>query len=149
MVGLAGLYTLRRRNPGWQAPEKLGEETLIIGMTFVGLVIGLVGDILEYWGGSPGEGFAQVQVMGYFIEMFGLLLVVLGSLLLGLNYRRTKVVPALVVWLLIAAGPGGILLSFLHIPSGSMLLFCCAWVMLGYLLLTGKVASPEQPSRVS
>jgi hypothetical protein len=27
-------------------------------MTFVGLVMGLVGDILEYWGGSPSEGFA-------------------------------------------------------------------------------------------
>jgi TctA family transporter len=58
IAGLVALYTLRRRNPGWQATEKLGEETLIIGMTFVGLVMGLVGDILEYWGGSPSEGFA-------------------------------------------------------------------------------------------
>jgi TctA family transporter len=58
IAGLVALYTLRRRNPGWQATEKLGEETLIIGMTFVGLVMGLVGDILEYCGGSPSEGFA-------------------------------------------------------------------------------------------
>jgi hypothetical protein len=147
LAGLAGLYTLRRRNPSWQAPDNIERE--IVGMTFIGLVIGLVGDILEYWGEGSGEGFAQVQVTGYSIEIGGLLFVLLGSLLLGLNYRRTKVVPALVAWLLIAAGPGGILLSFLHIPSGSMLLFCCAWVVLGYLLLTGRVACTGQPSRVS
>jgi fucose 4-O-acetylase-like acetyltransferase len=86
IAGLVALYTLRRRNPGWQVTEKLGEETLIIGMTFAGLVMGLVGDILEYWGGSTSEGFAQVQVTGYFIEIGGLLLVVLGSVLLGLTF---------------------------------------------------------------
>ena len=37
----------------------------------------------------------------------------------------------------------------LHIPSGTMLLFCCTWVILGYLLLKGRVASADQPSRVS
>jgi uncharacterized membrane protein YfcA len=73
--------------------------------------------------------------------MIGLLLVVLGSMLLGLHYRRANVVPVLAAWLLIAAGPGGILLSLVHIPSGTMLLFCCAWVVLGYLLLTGRFAT--------
>jgi hypothetical protein len=120
-----------------------------VGMTFLGLLVGLIGNILDYWGGSPGEGFAQVQVTGFGIELFGLLFVVLGSLLLGLNYRRTKVVPALVAWLLIAAAPGGLLLTFVHAPSGTMFLFCCAWVVMGYLLLTGKVASAERPSRVN
>jgi hypothetical protein len=90
-----------------------------------------------------------VQVTGYFIEIGGLLLVVLGSVLLGLTYRRANVVSAVVAWLLFAAGPGGILLSFLHIPSGTMLLFCCAWVVLGYLLLMGRVASAEQHSRAT
>jgi hypothetical protein len=28
-------------------------------------------------------------------------------------------------------------------------LFCCAWVVLGYLLLTGKVDSAQQPVRVT
>ena len=63
-------------------------------------------------------------------------------MLLDLNYRSSRVVPAPVAWLLIAAGPGGILLSFLlHLPSGTMLLFCCAWVILGYLLWTERIAS--------
>ncbi len=145
--GLATLYALRRGNPGTQATEKPSEENLIIGLAFVGLATAFVGSILDYWGGS-GEGFTQVQITGFGLEMIGLLLVVFGSTLLGLHYRRANVVPALVAWLLIAAGPGGILLSFLHIPSGTMLLFCCAWVVLGYLLLRGKVCSAEQPSRV-
>jgi hypothetical protein len=138
--GLAGLYALRRGNPRTQATEQPSEENLIIGMTFVGLATAFVGSILDYWGGS-GEGFTRVQITGFGFEMIGLLLVVFGSTLLGLHYRRANVVPAWVAWLFIAAGPGGILLSFAHIPSGTMLLFCCAWVVLGYLLLTGRVAA--------
>jgi hypothetical protein len=142
--GLVGLYASRRENPGTQATEKPSEENLIIGMTFVGLAMAFVGSILDYWGGGSGEGFTQVQITGYGFEMTGLLLVVLGSFLLGLHYRRANVVPALVAWLLIAAGPGGILLSLVHIPSGAMLLFCCTWMVLGYLLLTGRIL-PAQP----
>lgn len=149
LVGLAELYAVRKGNPGTQATEKPGEENLIIGMALVGLAIALVGSILDYWGGGSGEDFTWVQVQGFGMEMIGLLLVLVGSVLLGLTYRRTNALPRLVCWLLIAAGPGGILLSFLHIPSGTMFLFCCTWVVLGYLLLRGRVASAEQPSRVS
>jgi hypothetical protein len=125
-------------------------EKLIFGMTFVGLMIGLVGNVLEYWGGTPGEDFTIVQMKGFGIEILGLMLVLFGSVAFGLTYRRANVFSSLVAWLLIAAGPGGILLSILlHIPSGTLLLFCCAWVVLGYLLLTGRVASAEQSSRVS
>ncbi len=110
----------------------------------------LVGCILDYWGGPPGEDFPWAQMQGLGIELLGLMLVLFGSVAFGLTYRRTNVLPRLVSWLLIAAGPGGILLSILlHAPSGTLLLFCCAWVVLGYLLLTGKIASAEQPSRVS
>ena len=35
MAGVAGLYTLRRSTPGWQAPDNLERE--IVGMTFVGV----------------------------------------------------------------------------------------------------------------
>ncbi|HET6659648.1 MAG TPA: hypothetical protein VFH16_07005 [Rubrobacter sp.] len=139
IAGLAGLYALRRRNLGFQGTEKLDTEKLVFGMTFVGLAVSLVGDILEYWGGSPGEDFTMVQMQGFGIEMLGLMLVLFGSVAFGLTYRRANILPTLVVWLLIAAGPGGILFSILlHAPSGTMLVFCCAWVVLGYLLLLGR-----------
>jgi hypothetical protein len=141
LLGMAGLNALRRENPEPLRPDEADNERVVIGMTLVGLVVGLLGDVLEYWGGAPGEDFTQVQLTGYGIEMVGLLLVLLGSSLLGLSYRRFNVVPALVAWLLIVAGPGGLLLSVAHVPSGTMLLFCCAWVVLGYLLWKGRVAA--------
>jgi hypothetical protein len=57
--------------------------------------------------------------------------------------RRTNVLPGFMAWLLIAAGPAGLVLSVPHILSGTMLLFCCAWVVPGYLLLMGKVPSAK------
>jgi hypothetical protein len=146
IAGLAGLYALRRGNLRLQGTEKLDTEKLVFGMTFVGLAVSLVGDILEYWGGSAGEDFTMVQMQGFGIEMLGLMLVLFGSVAFGLTYRRANILPTLVVWLLIAAGPGGILFSILlHAPSGTMLVFCCAWVVLGYLLLLGRdvIGSPR------
>lgn len=127
LLGLSGLYA--RRKGGQIDGESWG-----FGLTFVGLPTGLVGDVLAYWGGPPGQDFTR-------------LLILIGSVVLGVAHLRAHVLPRPVPWLLIAAGPGGILFNF-HAPSGTMLLFCCAWVALGYLLLSGKVASAEQPSRV-
>jgi hypothetical protein len=76
-------------------------------------------------------------------------MVLCGSVVLGVIYRRANFLPKIVPWLLIAAGPGGLILPIPHMPSGTMFLFCCAWVVLGYLLLTGKVASAQQPGRVN
>ncbi len=149
MAGLAGLYAVRRGDLGPQGADKLDTEKLVFGMTFIGLAVSLVGNILEYWGGIPGEDFTMVQMQGFGIELLGLMLVLFGSVASGLTYRRANVLPKLIPWLLIAAGPGGVVFSFLlHIPSGTMLLFCCAWVVLGYLSLTGRIGSTEQPSRV-
>ena len=141
LLGMSGLYALRRAPPERRATDKPDEENLSIGMTIVGLATALVGSILDYWGGTPGQDFNQAQITGFGLEIVGLLLVLLGSSLLGLQYRRANVVPVLVAWLLILAGPVGLLLSVLHVPSGSTLLFCCAWVVLGYLLFTGRVAA--------
>jgi hypothetical protein len=142
LLGLTGLFVLRRES-------RLRGENWSFGLTFVGLAMGLIGDVLAYWGGSAGGGFTNLQGIGFDIEMLGLLLVLIGSVVLGVVYLRTNVLPKLVPWLLIIAGPGSILLSFLHAPSGTLFLFCCAWVVLGYLLLTGKVASAQQPVRVT
>jgi hypothetical protein len=93
-----------------------------------------------------------VQVRGFGLEIIGLLLVLIGSVILGVVYWRAKVLPRLVAAMLILAGPGGILLSVWivgHIPSGPMLMFCCAWVALGFLLLTGRGISDGELTRVS
>jgi hypothetical protein len=106
MAGLSVRYAWRRGKSGLQGTDELELERLVLVMTFVGLAIALVGSILDYWGGGSGEAFTQVQITGYGLEMTGILLVLLGSVLLGLSYRRTNVLPRLVPWLLITAGPG-------------------------------------------
>src|SRR5919107_248135 len=90
-----------------------------------------------------------LRVNRFTIEICGLLLVLFGSVAFGLVYQRANILPGFMPWLLIAAGPLGVVLSIPHIPSGTMFLFCCAWVVLGYLLLTGKVASAQQRIRVT
>ena len=107
-----------------------------------------MGDVLAYWGGPPGQGFTQVQGKGFAIELLGLLLILIGSVVLGVAYLRANALPRLVPWMLIAAGPGGLVFTF-HVPSGTMLLFCCAWVVLGYLLLTGKIDTAQKPAHVT
>jgi hypothetical protein len=78
---------------------------------------------------------------GYFGRAY--FLVFLGCLsgLAGLYGGRTSC--PVYGLLLIAAGPAGLVLSVPHIPGGTMLLFCCAWVVPGYLLLMGKVPSAK------
>ncbi len=97
IAGLAGLYALRRENLGLQGAGKPDTEKWVFGMTFGGLMIGLVGNVLEYWGGTPGEDFTRVQMQGFGIEILELMLVLFGSLAFGLIYRRANVLPRLVV----------------------------------------------------
>jgi hypothetical protein len=141
LLGLMGLYA-RRRGSSSEA------ENWGFGLTFVGLVLGLAGDVIAYWGGGSSDQFSQLQAKGFSLELIGLLLLLVGSVVLGVASLRTNRLPRLVAWLLILAGPGGILLSSLHAPSGTMLVFCLAYVVLGYLLLTGRVAATGQSSRL-
>jgi hypothetical protein len=146
LAGLMGLNAQRQGSPGQPKTEKLG-----IGITFAGLAISLVGDILAYWGDIfggelvAGGEFTAIQADGFIIEMLGLLLRLVGSVILGVTYLRAKVLPRSLAWLLILAGLGGVLLSALHVPSGTMLLFCFAWVALGYLLWSGRSAAESGP----
>ena len=119
-------------------------------MYFAGLVAGLVGDVLAYWGGAPGDDFTQVQARGFGIEVTGLFLLLVGSVVLGAAALRSRSLPRIVALMLILAAPSGVFLSALvHMPSGTMLVFCCAWVVLGCLLLTGKGVSDGPFRRVN
>jgi hypothetical protein len=145
LAGLAGLYALRRESPG-----RSEEETWGFGLTFVGLVAGSVGDVLAYWGGAPGEDFTQLQARGFGIEVTGMLILLVGSVVLGVAALRSRSLPRVVALMLILAAPSGVFLSALvHMPSGTMLVFCCAWVVLGCLLLTRKGVSDGRPRSVS
>jgi hypothetical protein len=140
LAGTVGLNAQLKGMSGRTRTAKQGTGTLIAGLT-----LALVGDLLAYWsdilGGAPNSGgeFTPLQAGGFAIEMWGLLLLLVGSVIVGVALRRANVLPPGFALLLILAGPGGILLSALHAPSGTMLLFCLAWMMLGRLLFEGKM----------
>ena len=69
LLGLAGLYALRRASMGTQDASKPDTERWVFGLTLVGLVVLLVGDILEYWSGTPGEEFTTTQMQGFSVEI--------------------------------------------------------------------------------
>ena len=142
----AGLIGLDARRRG--SSERPEAEGLAIGMTLVGLAVALVGDILAYWGdllgGEPDAGgFTNVQAGGFLLEILGLLILLFGSVTLGVIYLRAKVPPRPFAWTLVLAGPVGILLSALHTPSGTMLTFCLAWTATGYALASRGNAAAE------
>ena len=143
----AGLIGLDYRRKG--SPERPEAEGLGIGTTLVGLAVAFVGDLLAYWGdligGEPNAGgeFNNLQAGGFIIEMLGLVILLLGSVSLGDIYLRARVSPRWFAWMLILAGPSGILLSAVHTPSGTMLPFCLAWTAMGYALLSRKSAATE------
>jgi hypothetical protein len=95
LLGLTGLYARRRAS-------RLKGENWGFGLTFAGLSVGLVGDVLAYWGGSPGQDFTQLQGRGFGIELLGLILILIGSVVLGVTYlyAQANVVPKLVAGLL-------------------------------------------------
>ena len=144
IAGLIGLDAHRKASS--ERPET---EGLSISMTLVGLVVALVANILDYWGdlfgGEPNAGgeFNNVQAGGFLLEILGLLILLFGSTSLGVTYLRANVPPRWFAWLLVLTGPVGILLSALHVPSGTMLLSCLAWTLMGYVLLSRKTAATE------
>jgi hypothetical protein len=94
LSGLVGLYARRRAGREALTASEPDAEKWVFVLTLIGLVLSLVGDILEYWGGTPGEDFTMLQMQGYSVEGLGLLLVLCGSVAFGLIYRRTNVMPS-------------------------------------------------------
>ena len=105
--------------------EKWGFAILVVGL--LGAFIGVAGD---YW--ADGAGF--------FIELLGLLAMVIGATVYGVAVLRSKVIPGWCAWLLIACGPGtfGFFPLIGHIPSGPTFLFAISWLIVGGMLLFKK-----------
>jgi hypothetical protein len=111
-----------------------------------GLTVAFVGWLMVLIGlaGDYGIGDAlgnEIHIAAFLIEMLGVLSVLIGLLLVGIQSRRSRSLPGLVSWSLIAALPLGIvgvvLLS--HLPSGPMLGINIAWVTVGLALLKENV----------
>ncbi len=101
-------------------------ESWAVGVLVTGLVMSFIGVAGDYWADGLGWG----------IELLGLLVLLVGTTLVGIASVRAKRIPTWSAWLLIIAGPGAIVATLLigHIPSGPTFLFACAWIVLGAIL---------------
>lgn len=119
LPGVVGLHSIQR-----EAGDRF--ERWAVRVLVVGLVTSFVGVAGDYWANGMGWG----------IELLGLLVLLVGTTLFGIASVRAKQIPTWSARLLIIAGPGAIVATWLigHIPSGPTFLFACSWVVLGYIL---------------
>ena len=143
---LLGLLALRARQRG--RGGRLEEWGLRLSL--LGVILNLFGNIPDYWFGED----TWLEGLGFLVgTVLGLLLLVVGSTMLGISLLRSGTTPTRFgAWLLVLSLPGIILLTFIgfgNIPSGPSLWFCVAWLALGYALWSRRGTTAEQPSRVS
>jgi hypothetical protein len=127
LLGLIGLRARRRDRAGWL--ERWG-----FGLVFVGLLLNLLGNVPDYW---VGENTVFEDVGFVAGTALGLLILTVGSSLLGVALLQGRAGSRLGAWLL-ALSPAGVILpdflGFGNIPSGPALWYGVVWVVMGYAL---------------
>jgi len=79
-------------------------------------------------------------------------LYVIGSVLLGISILRTTALPRWSGWTLIIAPTLGIVLGLWqvkHLPSALVLPVGLGWMLLGFVLWSGRDTLARQPARVN
>lgn len=124
LVYLAALIGALALPSGSTRVTRWGRRLLLIA-----ICVGLVGDVLAYWGGTGSELTTLTSVGFGLVEIPGLLLMVAAMVLYGVGLLRERRAPALAAWPLIAGGvlalPGAIFL-FTYVPHGLLLTMLAA-----------------------
>jgi len=148
LVGLAGLRALHSSAYG-----RLGNVGFLV--SFLALVLMLVGNAVEVasltFSGSDSD-------VGHIIFLIGFLLLLVGSVLVGILILRTQRDPSSRIGglLFVAALPVGILLGIvlgviaprtdLGFWAAITVPYGIAWLLLGYTLMSARGRAAEQPS---
>ncbi len=144
LFGLLGLRAWRGERAG--RLERWGYR-----LSLVGFLLNLPGNVLDYWvpGNSSTGEFGGVGDWGFlFGTVLGLLLLIVGSVLLGVALLRAGEA-RLPAWLLVLALPGAVLLGLLgfsNAPANPMLWYGFAWLLLGHFLWTRSTEKARQPA---
>lgn len=145
MIGLVSLHACLSGRAG-------RSEIRGFRVALTGLVMNLVGNVGDYWLGK--EVLHQpLWGMSFAIgTMLGTLVYVIGSVLLGISILRTTALPRWSGWTLIIAPTLGIVLGLWqvkHLPSALVLPVGLGWMLLGFVLWSGRDTSARQPARVN
>jgi hypothetical protein len=104
LLYVAGLILLRALPRGSGRASRVGRRLLQVG-----LVAGLVGDLLGYWSGWGHEDMTELTSVGFiFLEVPGLLLLVIGLVVSGIGLWRDGLRPRWTPWLLVLGGLGAV-----------------------------------------
>jgi hypothetical protein len=131
---LLALYVLRRLRGGRAGSSEQWGFRLSLGMW-----LAVIGVFTDYWVPVPP---------GFFLVLLGTPFLVAGFVLLGVGLRRVGVIPLRVALVMVGAGIGAIPVMFFvvfHLPSGPLLTFHVVWVVLGYVLWSGRGVLVRQP----
>ncbi len=112
-------------------------------MSLVGMWLAVIGVFTDYWVPVPP---------GYLLVIVATLPLVTGFVLLSVGLRRAGAVPLWVAVVMVGAAVGTVPVMFLlvfHVPSGPLLTFHVVWVVLGYILWSGRAALVPRPARVT
>lgn len=131
LFGLTGLRARRGARAG--RLERWGFR-----LSFVGLLLNLFGNVPDYW---IGEDTVFEDVGFVAGTALGLLVLTVGSSLLGVSLLRARAGSRSGAWLLALSLPGILLSGFLgfgNIPSGPALWYGVVWMVLGYSLWSAE-----------
>jgi hypothetical protein len=135
LVAVAGLHAAQRHSGRY---GRLGAVGALL--TFVGYAIVLVAAHVTRLAG--GESVIAVRLVGG-------LVVLVGSILLGVMTIRARILPWWCGVLLIVGFPLGAVLEEVVTVGSENVVFAIVWGSVGYALLSRSDTVAEQPSRVS
>ena len=134
LVYLAGLFVTRGLPTGACRRSVVGRRLLLIAWT-----VGLVGDVVAYWGGA-GEEMTLATDIGFLaLEVPAMLTLVVSLGVLGFGYRHDRMTPGWVPWLLVAT-------AVLALPSTAVLIGYVPHGVLVTLLVGLTVAALAGPT---
>jgi len=103
----------------------------------------VIGVFTDYWIGSS---------LGFMLEIVATPLLLAGFVVLAIGLRKAGDVPRWIGFILVGAVAGTFPVTFFwinHMPGGPLLLLHAAWVVIGYVLWSGRGVFSEQPAHVT
>ena len=146
LTGVVGLRVHRRSASG--STDRVGRaERWGFRAAIAGLALNLVGNVGDYWIGSP----EMLDFLAFLVgTVVGLLVLAVGFALVGIAALQTGFLPPLVAWSLVLWLPAAVALSALglnNIPGGALVPLGVVGVVLGRYLRSEPRGADTEVSR--
>ena len=113
---VAGLLAVRALPHGTSRRSRIGRRLLLIAFA-----LGLVGDLVGYWGGWGGEVTTVTDIGFVALELPALVLMAVSMLIYGLGMAHERLQPRWAAWALLVGVPASLVSSIVfitYVPHG-------------------------------